>query len=391
VNVSTAFVVMVVDVPIAIGLFAILAIVLILPFKIKIIERNLEPFFLVMGLAAMTISGLWSLSVVGEALMAPVIIDGIPLGIFQIVLVAGLAIHYFNKPFYAGISCLSRKLGPVAFIFVIITLLGLISSLISVIVASVILAEIVMACPYERKVKIDLTIVTCFAVGLGAALTPLGEPLSTIAISKLAGAPYFAGFFFLIELIGVYVVIGVLCLALFGALWIGRRISRSSNSDLERNGKAIGNSNKESDGKAACSPEQSEYTETLRSVILRAVKVFIFVAALILLGTGLSPLIIWFFTQIPPYGLYWVNMLSAVVDNATLTAAEVGPVLSLIQIKSALLGLLISGGMLIPGNIPNIVAAARLKITSREWARVGVPIGIVIMVIYFLVLLPSYI
>ena len=381
---------MVVDVPVAIGLFTILALVLFLPFKIKIIEQNLEPFFLVMGLAAMTISGLWSLSVIEDALMAPVLIDGIPLGIFQIVLVAGLAIHYFNKPFYAGISRLSRKLGPATFIFVIITLLGLISSLISVIVASVILAEIVMACPYERKIKIDLTIVTCFAVGLGAALTPLGEPLSTIAISRLAGPPYFAGFFFLIDLVGVYVVVGVICLALFGAIWIGRKISRSGKNDPEGNAKSIGIGDKESDGKSVCDLEHSVYKETLRSVILRAVKVFIFVAALILLGTGLSPLIIWFFTQIPPYGLYWVNMLSAVVDNATLTAAEVGPALSLIQIKSALLGLLISGGMLIPGNIPNIVAAARLKITSREWARIGVPIGLVIMVIYFLILLPSY-
>ncbi len=351
---------MAVDIPVAIGLFSILALVLILPFKVKVVERNLEPFFLLMGIAAMTISGLWSLGVIGEALTAPVLIGGIPLGIFQIVLVAGLAIHYFNKPFYRGISRLSIKLGPKAFIFVIITLLGLISSIISVIVASVILAEIVLACPYERKVKIDLTIIACFAVGLGAALTPLGEPLSTIAINKLAGAPYFAGFFYLIDIVGIEVIIGVLALALFGAIWIGRRISRQSEKDDERDRKPNGDDNKD-DGTAACSSGQPEYSETLRSVILRAVKVFIFVAALILLGTGLSPLIIWFFVQIPPYGLYWVNMLSAVVDNATLTAAEIGPSLSLIQIKSALLGLLISGGMLIPGNIPNIVAAGKVK------------------------------
>ena len=371
----------------AIGLFTILALGLILPFKVKIVEKNLEVFFLILGIVAMTISGLWSGDVVIEALQAPIVIGGAPLGIFEIVLIAGLAIHYFNKQFYGGVSWLSKRLGPSIFIFVLIAVLGLVSSIISVIVASVILTEIVAACPYNRKHKIELVVVTCFALGLGAVLTPLGEPLSTIAITKLDGPPYFAGFFFLVDLVGDVVVIGVLALALFGAVWIGRKISRFEKGalkPLDSSDTVIG----PEAGLAGC--EQPVYSETLRSVILRAVKVFIFVAALIFLGTGLSPLIIWFFIQIPPYGLYWVNILSAIVDNATLTAAEIGPALSLIQIKSALLGLLISGGMLIPGNIPNICAAARLKITSKEWARIGIPIGLVIMVIYFLILLPSF-
>jgi predicted cation transporter len=374
---------------VSIGLFAILVLVLILPFKFKLVEQNLEAFFLIMGIVAMTIAGLWSIDVIQEALLAPVMIGGIPLGIFQIVLIAGLAIHYFNKQFYSAVFRLSRKLGPPLFIFIIISVLALVSSIISVIVAAVILTEIVVACPYERKDKINLTIVTCFALGLGAALTPLGEPLSTIAISKLSGEPYFADFFFLFDLLGVYIIIGVLALAAFGALWIGRKIPHSSKKKSSSD-----HSSKDIDGKGTeevtiC--ELPEYNEKLKNVVLRAVKVYIFVAALILLGTGLSPLIIWYFTQIPPYGLYWVNITSAVVDNATLTAAEIGPSLSLLQIKSALLGLLIAGGMLIPGNIPNIVAAARLKITAKEWARIGLILGMVLMVIYFLWLLPEFI
>jgi predicted cation transporter len=79
-------------------------------------------------------------------------------------------------------------------------------------------------------------------------------------------------------------------------------------------------------------------------------------------------------------------MISAVLDNATLTAAEIGPYLSEIQIRAALMGLLISGGMLIPGNIPNIIAAGKLGISSREWARVGVPIGFAAMAVYFTVM-----
>jgi predicted cation transporter len=51
------------------------------------------------------------------------------------------------------------------------------------------------------------------------------------------------------------------------------------------------------------------------------------------------------------------------------------------------MGLLIAGGMLIPGNIPNIVAAERLKISMRDWAVIGVPLGLIIMVIYFIALI----
>jgi len=57
-----------------------------------------------------------------------------------------------------------------------------------------------------------------------------------------------------------------------------------------------------------------------------------------------------------------------------------------IQIKKILMGLLLSGGMLIPGNIPNIIAAAKLKITMKEWASLGVPLGLVLMVLYFILL-----
>jgi predicted cation transporter len=43
--------------------------------------------------------------------------------------------------------------------------------------------------------------------------------------------------------------------------------------------------------------------------------------------------------------------------------------------------------MLIPGNIPNIIAAHALKIKSSEWARVGVPVGSVFMAFTALLLM----
>ena len=62
------------------------------------------------------------------------------------------------------------------------------------------------------------------------------------------------------------------------------------------------------------------------------------------------------------------------------------PALGRSQQRAALMGLLISGGMLIPGNIPNIVAANRLGIRSGEWARVGLVIGLPLMALCFGVL-----
>ena len=120
---------------------------------------------------------------------------------------------------------------------------------------------------------------------------------------------------------------------------------------------------------------------------MRAVKVFGFVAALVFLGTGLQPLIEWFLIKVPALALYWINMISAVLDNATLTAIEINAQMVLPKIVAVVMGLLIAGGMLIPGNIPNIVAAGRLKISMKEWAKLGIPIGIVMLLVFFVILL----
>jgi predicted cation transporter len=347
---------------IVIGLVVVALLVLVLPFRVKKIEQNLESFFLLMGIIAASISGLWGWELVKDALKSPVMIGALPIGIFQIVLVFGIIIYYFNKPFASGILSLAGRLGPQIFIFLFIALLGLFSSIISVIVTACILAEVIAALPFARGDKVKLTIVTCFAVGLGAGLTPLGEPLSTILVNKLAGVPYHAGFLFPLQKFGVYIIPGVITTAIFGAIYIGRKVSLKSEE------------------------ANPEYSETLRSSVMRAVKVYIFIAALILLGEGMKPLMIWYLDKISASGLYWVNTISAVLDNATLTAVEIGPTMALSQIISATMALLIAGGMLIPGNIPNIVAAGRLKINMKEWAKIGVPMGLAIMVIYFIIL-----
>jgi predicted cation transporter len=348
---------------IVLGLAIVALVVLIAPFKIRIIEKNLEIFFLVIGIIAVTISGLWSWELIIEALKAPVMIGSVPIGIFQVVLVFGLLIHYFNKPFYRFINRLIHKIGMRAFVFVLVIFLGLFSSIISVIVTACILAEIAAALPIDNQTRLRLVVITCFSVALGACLTPIGEPLSTIMVAKLAGEPYYADFLFPFKILGKYVIPGVIAVAAFGAYYCGENLSTTIEE-----GTAV-------------------YSESLRTVIIRAVKVFAFVAALILLGEGFKPIIVWFFGKIPWWLLYWINSISSILDNATLTAIEIGPSMGLSQIVAIILGLSIAGGMMIPGNIPNIVAAARLNIRMVDWARIGLPIGGIIMAIFFVALL----
>jgi predicted cation transporter len=75
-----------------------------------------------------------------------------------------------------------------------------------------------------------------------------------------------------------------------------------------------------------------------------------------------------------------------VLDNATLAAAEISPAMTDRQITFILMGLLVSGGMLIPGNIPNIITSAKLGIKSSEWAKAALPFGGALMLAYFIMM-----
>jgi predicted cation transporter len=342
-------------------LAVIALLVLIFPFKVKIVEQNLEVFLFVMGAAAVTVTNKWSMELIKLAAEEPII-----KGIVPAVLVAGFVFLYGQKAFKSFMDGLVKKMNLGVIIFVSTLVLGLICSVITAIISSLFLCEIANTLPLDRKNKINYVIIACFAIGLGAVLTPLGEPLSTIAITKLQGPPLYeggpgnAGFLYLFDQLGVLIILGVLLCSIFAMYYI-----------------------KPTKGKV----EQMGSTEegSVREVVIRTLKVYAFVAALFLLGAGMEVLIFKYFTKIPDYVLFWVNMISAILDNATLTAAEISKALTQKQINAALYGLLISGGMLIPGNIPNIISAGKLGITSSEWARLGVPFGLVLNALYFVV------
>ena len=336
-----------------IGLTIILILVLILPFT-KLVERNLEVFLFIMGVASILVSQVLSWDLLSEALIHPI-------NITIAVLAAGLLFKWFQGPIEKGVLGLSRAMPYRLFIALFVIVLGLISSLITAIIAAIILVSVIGVLKMDRKSEIRLVILACFAIGMGAALTPIGEPLSTIVVSKLD-----EDFFYLLRLIGGYIVPGVIVFGVLAAFMV------KSRQD------SVGNLAQES---------KSVETESYGEIILRSFKIYLFVMALTFLGAGFQPFIERYLLDLNPLILYWINMISAVLDNATLAASEISPAMDSTTIRAILLGLIISGGMLIPGNIPNIIAAGKLKITSLEYARFAAPVGLIAMVLYFIVIL----
>jgi Predicted cation transporter len=359
---------------VTLGLFVIFCTVLVLPFAVKKIEENLEIFLFVCGVAALTLAGFttmdgettgWTADIVIEALTSPLNIasvGGIPIGIVQIVLVVGILIYCFHHQMESAINKMVESFSLKVIVPLLIIVLGLVASVISAILAAIILIEIVNSMPLPKEGKIEITVIACFAIGLGArAHAARGTPDNHRDLQTIRRS-------------------------LSRRVFVPDRYDRDLPCPCRdpvggpRSYRAQERKTDESNLK--CTVEREELSE----VVIRAGKVYLFIMALTFLGSGFKPLVAGYIDMIPSAGLYWVNMVSAVLDNATLAAAEINPSLSLTQITSALMGLLISGGMLIQGNIPNIIAAGKMGITSKEWARVGIPLGLALMAGFFCIL-----
>lgn len=332
-----------------VGLTILLILVLLLPFSVRMIERNLEFFLFIMGVLAALVSGVLDYSLLTKSLKDPI-------NITIAVLVAGLLFRWLQNPLERGIIKTSESVPFKLFIAGFVIILGLISSVITAIIAAIILVAVVTVLPLERKAQIKLVIIACYSIGIGAVLTPIGEPLSTIATSKLNEE-----FIYLFKLLARDVIPGVVAFGVLAAILVkpSKKVTESFR----------------------------EGTESYLEIGIRSFKIYVFVMALTLLGAGFEPFIEKYLIDLSPLILYWINMISAVLDNATLAAAEISPSMSGPTIRAILLGLLVSGGMLIPGNIPNIIVAGKLKITSIEWARLGFPIGLLTMLVYFGIIL----
>jgi predicted cation transporter len=326
------------------ALVIILLAVLIGPLLFKPIEQNLDVFFLVVGMLAAIVSGQFGWPLVRAAAAAPVALTASVLA-FDTILIL------IRQPLDRWFQALTR-LAPARWICVgLIVVLGLLAGLITAVVAALVLVELIDLLRLGRASEVKITVLSCFAIGLGSALTPAGGPLSALAIASLH-----ADFWYLARMLWPLVGAAILIVA---AVSFAIPLERGGGAHVELGERGW------------------------RIVVMRAIKVYIFVAGLVGLSSAMRPLVDRHVRDLPIAVLFWLNSISAVVDNAALTAAEIGPAVSHSQQLAILMGLLISGVMLIPGNIPNIVAAHRLRIGSREWARVGLTVGLALMLLCF--------
>ena len=332
----------------------LIAVVLALPLTLHKVEENLEIFLFLCGISAVSISHTWSGSLVLTALEEPIKIS-----------IAVLVASWLFRRFHAHLQKLTlkavRRMGLKGTIFLLVILLGFSSSLITAIVAALILSEAVIMLPLNRQNRIRVTVLACYAIGMGAILTAIGEPLGTVVISKLKGAPHYAGFFYLVQHLGGYVTLGILLIALLATrVHIGHHPAKKHTQNVSES--------------------------SLADIAWRAGKVYLFVMALVFLGEGLRPLAMRTISHLSADWLYWINTLSAVLDNATLAAIEVTPNISDRSITFLLMSLIISGGMMIPGNIPNIICASKLGIKSKEWVLHAWKLGTLLMAGFFVLL-----
>lgn len=342
-------------------LFAILIVILVVPFFIKFVEDNIEYFLFVMGILAVTVSGTMSWELVSHILKNHLLYL-----ITAAVFVSGLLFEFFKDKIKKAVKLALNHISLKIFVFILIVVLGLTSSIITAIVASLVLVEIVHILPIRHKDKIVITVIACFSIGLGAALTPIGEPLSTLVVSALK-----ADFFYLLRTIGIYIIPSIIVIGILGAFYVNK-----STKDLTTN----------QDEEYFEEEKEIRKIESFRYILIRSIKIFIFLLALELLSAGFKPLVDNYIMHMDVRILYWINMISAVLDNATLAAAEISPAMDPEHIRAILMGLLISGGMLIPGNIPNIISAGKLEIKSREWAKIGIPLSMITLIVcYFIV------
>ena len=327
---------------------------LVWPLKSKWVENHLELFLLMVGAAAVTISGMWSKEFIYDVLNSPV-------NVAFIVLVVSIIFNYYSRYIFRVLFVLFRFFEPKYSFAILVFLLGITSSVFSVTVAALVLAEVLQVVNLEREQTVKVTVYACYAIGLGAVLLPLAEPLGLVIYKELAAGPHQADFFFVLKHFFWWIMPAISLMALAAGYTV-----RNANAQVELHIR--------------------EDKEDTCSMLRRTWHIYLFVAALTLISTGLRPFADATIARLSGKILFWANSVSVIIDNATLAAIEITPDVTIPNLMYMVIGLAAFGSMLIQGNLPNIVAAEKLGIKSREWARVAVPTGLVLMSGYFVAL-----
>jgi predicted cation transporter len=325
----------------------ILALLLFGPLAVTKIEHNIELYCLTLGVLATLMGTGFTHELVLEALHEPVAIS---IAVIVAALLFGWTRPWLDLAFRRLRRRVSRPVLTAASVFVIASL----SSIITAIVGALVLVEVIGLLHFTGEKRVRVTVAGCFAIGMGASLTPLGEPLSTLAARALD-----LHFFGLFELLAPWVFPGVLASSIVAGAF-GR-------------------------GEYSEAPAGAHVRQAYGTIFIQAGKVFAFIAGLVLISHSYGPIANEYVSKMSNDLLFWANTVSAALDNATLVALEVHS-MTLPRAREAILSLLVSGGMLIPGNIPNIVSAGALRIGSAAWAKIGVPMGLIMLGIYFAVI-----
>jgi len=326
---------------------AILVLLLIGPIAVHWIERNIDLYIVVLGIVATLLGRGFDLPLVERAL-------GEPVAITIAVIAAGILFGFMRDPLDRLFSLVRRRIDPPVLAALSVFIVGALSSLITAIVAAVVLVEVTALLRLANRRRRKFVVAGCFAIGLGSALTPLGGPLSTLAASAL-DLPFLG----LFTLLAPWVIPGIAASAIIAGFF-----ARSDDDSA---------------------PAQAQLEESPLAAIMQGARIYAFIAGLVLVSHAYAPLAGRFVPMLSADALFWMNTTSALLDNATLVAIEFHP-MAVARAREAILALLISGGMLIPGNIPNIVTAGALRIGSGAWARVGAPMGLAMLGIYFALL-----
>jgi predicted cation transporter len=329
---------------------AMIALLLLGPVLSRTIEEHIEIFFAATAALAMTLARAWDWGVVADAATVPVWIT-------IAVIAGGLVFDWIREWMDRVMIRIRRRIALPLLCAGAVFVIALLSAVITAMVAALVLVETAGLLRLGASARLRVVVVGCFAIGLGSSLTPLGGPLSTLAASGLG-----LGATGLFTLLAPYVLPGtVACSVLAGVLARGGGPSSAVVLALAHLG------------------------ETLPGALVRGLKIYVFIAALVMVGHAFAPLAIMYVPKLSREALFWANITSAAMDNATLVAVEIHA-MDAARARVAIIALLLAGGMLIPGNVPNIIAAASLRIRAAEWAKLGVPIGLVLLGIYFAIL-----
>ena len=332
----------------------LIGLLLVGPVVSRAIEEEIEIFFLAIGLLAMTLAGAWRWEVAVRAAQ-------VPLGITLTVIVADIAFGRVRGLMDRALEWIQARVARPWLCAGAVLVIALLSAMLTAIVAALMLAELVELMRLGPRARARVTVAGCFAIGLGSSLTPLGGPLSTLAASGLG-----MGFGGLFAMLAPYVLPGMLACAIVAGFF--------ATSDDGAGASA-----------AAAALTLVLIRESVVRALIRGLKIYVFIAGLVLVGDAFAPLAARYVPMLGHSALYWANTISAAMDNATLVALEVHA-MDPARAREAIIALLAAGGMLILGNIPNIVAASALRIGAGEWAKVGIPMGLALLGIYFALL-----